>query len=374
MASRSVHYRLLPTRTGHKIALMILNRASAMNAVDVEMVNRIDMLLKRWNEDDEVVAIVIRGDGEKAFCAGGDLRKLYQSVTSEGKDRYQYADQFFTGEYRKNYQIHQIIKPIIGWGNGFVMGGGLGLFISTNHRIGTESMKLAWPEIRIGLFPDVTATWYLTRLPFPWGHWMGLTGCPINAEESRQLELTHYSMPSSQWSDMIKAVSQIQWCDNLAENHRQVRICLQTLTDSEALPKVRFRSEIEGLKELFRDNDLTRIAQEAQQWYDRLDEPSWLKQGLGQFLQGCPGTAHVVMKQLQEGGAMSLKEAVKLELQLAYQAVRHADFAEGVRAMVIDKDYQPQWQHPGVADVPEQWVDQLTQDPWTAEQHPFADL
>lgn len=368
----------------HKIGIMTLNSAKTMNAVDLEMVNLIDEVLVKWQKDDDIVAMVMRGAGEKAFCAGGDIRKLYDSMISKGDAHLKYADDFFTGEYGKNYRVHRFGKPIIAWGHGFVMGGGLGLFIGANHKVGTETLKLAWPEIRIGLFPDVAGSYYLSRLPFPLGHWMALTGSQMNAVDCKNAGLINYCLGNDAFSTVIEQLRQQPWQSNKAMNNQYVRDLLTTL---EKQSDVRFpdscyevnKADIEHLfshasgvddiaeNKYVLENIATKFSQVES------DDP-WFKQGRDNFYSGCPATAHLIMRQLLLGRNMTLKEVVQWELIMALQSVRHPDFAEGIRAMVIDKDFKPNWQHQSVAEVPIDWVEDLLKPLWADGEHPFIEL
>lgn len=372
-AEKPVIFRTLATRSGHKLGLLTLNAPAAMNAVDLDMVNRIDRQLKRWDANDDVVAVIMRGAGDKAFSAGGDIRKLYDSMVAEGDEKYQYADQFFSGEYGKNYRVHLFNKPLIAWGNGFVMGGGLGLFIGANHRVGTETLKLAWPEVRIGLFPDVAATWYLSHLPFPAGHWMALTGMHMNAVDCRELKLTQYALAHSQFDELKALLKGASWTSNNAENHHLVRDCLHRLEADcpLGLPDSELHHAEDDIHALLSDRELSNI---AQRFADYQGNNDWVKRGIQQFQAGCPATACLIMEQLERGQYMSLKEAVQWELILAYQAVRHPDFAEGIRAMVVDKDFKPAWAHASVHEVPASWLEELMHSPWPRDKHPLKDL
>ncbi|GGY45304.1 enoyl-CoA hydratase [Bacterioplanes sanyensis] len=361
----------------YRIGVLTLNKAKAMNAVDLAMVGMIGEALERWQKDDRIVAVVMRGAGDKAFCAGGDIRQLYDSMQAKGKQRYRYADDFFSGEYGKNYRVHQFTKPLIAWGQGFVMGGGLGLFIGANHRIGCRSLKLAWPEVRIGLFPDVAASYYLARLPYPMGHWMGLSASHINAADARQLKLTQYTLGDDDWQPMLDALQQLPWQQNRAMNHQQVRTLLTGMTDESGVES-HWQAVRQDLHELF-GNSLESLGHQPMARLDeRLrhyhSEHEWLNQGLKNYRDGCPATACLIMEQLRRGARMSLKEVVQWELVLAYQAVRHPDFAEGIRAMVVDKDNAPKWQHRSAAEVPASWLAQLTASPWNEDEHPLAGL
>ena len=361
----------LITTSGHRLGLMILNTPQAMNAVDLDMVKLIDEQLAVWQQDPQVVAVLMRGAGDKAFSAGGDIRKLYDSMRAQGSEHLVYGDAFFTGEYGKNYRVHQFSKPLIAWGNGFVMGGGLGLYIGANHRVGTETLKLAWPEIRIGLFPDVAATWYLSRLPKPYGHWMALSGSHMNAQDCKTLGLIQYAVAHQHYETMLDELLAQPWQPNSAQNHALVRVALQNFElQSESMPVGELTAAQAELDKLFVDYDLGAIDAAFRAY---AGDNAWVKQGINNYLHGCPATAQIIMEQLKRGASMSLAEVVRWELELAFQALRHPDFAEGIRAMVIDKDFQPQWQHANVQAVPRAWVQEMCSFTWPTE-HPLAKL
>lgn len=387
-----------------RIGILTLNSARTMNAVDLEMINLIDDILARWQKDDRIVAIVMHGAGDKAFCAGGDIRQLYNSIISaqqatttedcEQEVPYQYADAFFTAEYSKNYRVHLLGKPLIAWGNGFVMGGGLGLFIGANHKVGTETLKLAWPEINIGLFPDVAGSYYLSRLPYPLGHWMGLSGSQMNAVDCKQAGLINYCLPNKDLATLISELCQQPWQTNKAMNNQYVRQLLKQIETraelaTEVEEKVEFPQSnlalsLDTIKQVFdgitseENMSLSDNKEALKLILERMktieSDSEWFNKGRNNFLAGCPATAHLVMQQLEFGCNMTLKEVAKWELMIAMQSVRHPDFAEGVRAMVVDKDFSPQWQHESVADVPEKWVKEFFQPLWGVGEHPFKDL
>jgi len=370
----------------HRIGIMTLNSAKTMNAVDLEMVNLIDEILARWQKDDGIVAMVMHGAGDKAFCAGGDIRQLYESMQASGDEHLKYADAFFTGEYSKNYRVHRFGKPLIAWGHGFVMGGGLGLFIGANHKVGTETLKLAWPEIRIGLFPDVAGSYYLSRLPFPIGHWMALSGSQMNAVDCKDVGLVNYCLANDELNNLIEALRQQSWQENKAMNNQCVRELLTSFEEQADIefPPSNLMNAKADIDSLFVDIDKKHVTSvlddqqllmEIDERFKQLESTSpWFNQGRDNFNAGCPATAHLIMQQLQLGKNMTLKEVVQWELIMALQSIRHADFSEGIRAMVIDKDFNPCWQHQTVADVPASWVDGLTKSLWPSEEHPFSDL
>jgi enoyl-CoA hydratase/carnithine racemase len=370
----------------HRIGIMTLNSSSTMNAVDLEMVNAIDDTLTRWQADDGIVAMLMCGAGDKAFSAGGDIRKLYNSMQAEGDEHLTYADAFFHGEYSKNYRVHRFGKPLIAWGHGFVMGGGLGLFIGASHKVGTETLKLAWPEIGIGLFPDVAGSYYLSRLPFPLGHWMALTGSQMNAVDCKQLGLVNYCVPNNALGGLIEQLRLQPWQKNKAMNNQTVRELLtrieqqgdvtfpvSNLVSNQAIIEPIFASMLAQHSISLADN---KSALEAIATHMKSVETdnAWFNQGRDNFISGCPATAHIIMRQLQLGKNMTLKEVVKWELILALQSVRHPDFLEGIRARVVDKDFQANWQHGSVEDVPLEWIEAMLMPLWPSGQHPLNEL
>lgn len=367
----SVLFERLPTTKGLCWGIIQLNAPQALNAVDLDMGRLIDVQLDQWQQDERVVGVLMRGAGDKAFSAGGDIRQIYQSMVAQGAEQYRYADAFFASEYAKNYRAHQFTKPFIAWGNGFVMGGGLGLFMGASHRIGTQTLKLAWPEIRIGLFPDVGATWYLSRLPKPIGHWMGLTGSLMNAVDCKALKLIQHCLLHEQYDDLLKALKHYPWQAQAVLDAEALNQLLERMAPQAGLPSSQLEAVSDELAALFLDEQLENIVERMA----RISSQNpWLQRGIEQCLAGCPASLQLFMVQLQKGSQMTLKQAVQWELTLAYQAVRHPDFREGVRAMVIDKDMTPCWQHKQVSDVPQAWIERLQQAPWSEACHPLRYL
>ena len=153
------------TDCGHLIGIMTLNTPKSLNALSVEMCQLLSQQLEQWESDDQVVALVLKGAGDKAFCAGGDIRKLYDSMSETAPLPNPYATEFFGSEYNLYRQMHFYPKPLILWGDGIIMGGGMGLMAGCSHRLVTERTRFAMPEITIGLFPDASGSWFLQRMP-----------------------------------------------------------------------------------------------------------------------------------------------------------------------------------------------------------------
>ena len=176
----------------YRIGIATLNAPGTLNGLSLAMVDALAAKLDAWAGDSGLVLVVLRGAGDKAFCAGGDLHALYAGMREAGVGgraavdplSIPYAREFFAREYRLDYQIHAYPKPILCWGQGIVMGGGIGLMAGASHRVVTETSRLAMPEIGIGLFPDVGGSWMLARAPGASGRFLALTGASINAADA----------------------------------------------------------------------------------------------------------------------------------------------------------------------------------------------
>ncbi|MEI6839543.1 MAG: enoyl-CoA hydratase/isomerase family protein, partial [Alcaligenaceae bacterium] len=177
-----VLFEELNCANGMRIGIATLNTPKTLNGLSLEMTRLLAKKIEVWANDPKLAVLVLKGAGDKAFCAGGDLHALHHSmVDNQGRAAIenQHAGTFFAEEYALDYRLHTFPKPILVWGDGIVMGGGMGLMIGASHRVVTDTSRLAMPEISIGLFPDVGGTWMLNRLPGKTGLFLGLTGAQI---------------------------------------------------------------------------------------------------------------------------------------------------------------------------------------------------
>ena len=163
----------LPAGTG-KLGRVTLNVAATLNSLTLDMVDLLQAQMDAWRVDDEIAAIFVEGTGDKAFCAGGDVQALHRSAVATPGGPCDYAESFFEREYRLNYTLHTYNKPIICWGHGIVMGGGLGVMAGCSHRVVTQKTRIAMPEVTIALFPDVGGTWFLNHMPGKAGYFPGV--------------------------------------------------------------------------------------------------------------------------------------------------------------------------------------------------------
>ena len=252
----------LKTRSGKRVGLLTLNDTRSLNSLSLEMIRALTPQLLTWQDDNEVVAVVLQGAGDKAFCAGGNIRKLYDSLVAKPEQvPNELALAFFSEEYRLNYLIHTYRKPFIVWGHGIVMGGGIGLMSGASHRVVTEASRLAMPEMAIGLFPDVGGTWFLNQAPGRTGLFLGLTGAHMNAADALFVGLADYVIPHAEKASLFEQLLSTCWFDDDAANHEVVSAILRKMEVVELLPESNVRQHLDLINEATTKETLSDIAQ-----------------------------------------------------------------------------------------------------------------
>ena len=199
-----VLFQEISSNNGKKVAVITLNSPQSLNALSDDMISLIYPKLKQWKNQDDIVAVFLQGQGDKAFCAGGDIVHMYNDITADKGNYSSGVEKYFANEYELDYFIHTFEKPFIVWGNGIVMGGGLGLMVGGSHRVVTEKSRIAMPEISIGLYPDVGGSYFLNRMPNNCGMFLGLTGASINAADAKYCHLADYFIASENKDILIE--------------------------------------------------------------------------------------------------------------------------------------------------------------------------
>ncbi|MEX2489303.1 MAG: enoyl-CoA hydratase/isomerase family protein [Pseudomonadales bacterium] len=377
MTEQPVLVEEIPATGGKSIGIATLNVERTLNSLSLEMIDLLTAKLEAWQEDNNLVMVILQGAGDRAFCAGGDIQDLYRSMAENPGGPNEYADRFFEHEYRLDYLIHTYTKPILVWANGVVMGGGLGVMAGCSHRIGTETSRIAMPEITIGLFPDAGATWFLTRMPTHLAHFLAWTGSHLNAVDAKKVDLIDRLIDFASKDDVKTALTKAKWGSNSADNKKIVDHVLDNFECSaEQFPVSQLdvhEDTIESMvmHALASDSPVEAFAEQL----DKLEfgNDKWLKRAVQTFKGGSPTTAHLIKEQIDRARGLSLKETLMLELVMAIQCSRHHDFAEGVRALLIDKDNSPQWKYTHVSEVPRHWIESHFAPPWEG-QNPLSNL
>lgn len=364
-----------PAANGKRIGIATLNAPRTLNGFSLPMAHLLHERLIAWAADDGIALVVLQGAGEKAFCAGGDLHSLYQSMrayrdagATDVRDN-AYAAEFFDVEYRVDYLIHTYAKPILCWGHGIVMGGGIGLMSGASHRVVNERSKLAFPEITVGLFPDVGGSWLLPRVPGKGGLFLALTGAPLNAGDAIYAGLADIHIAEAQRADVFSALAQVHWSDDAKRNHEQLSALLQEhASDAATGPLLRNAATVDALCE---GHDVTAVvdAISALQTDD-----AWLQNAQATLAAGAPGSARLAWELQQRAAGASLADVYRFEYIAALHSAANGDFAEGIRALLIDKDRCPRWQPATLAEATPQWAQTFFVSPWNAATHPLADL
>ena len=358
------------SRLGSRIGRATLVREKSLNSLTLEMINRLFAQIEDWIDDDDIACIVLDSSSDRAFCAGADITALYHAIKS---DDLAHADAFFTNEYRLDFMLHKTEKPVLIWGNGVVMGGGLGLLSGCSHRVGTPDNRIAMPEITIGLFPDAGATWVLSGLPDKLGTFVGMTGCQLSAGDALELGILDYVIEHEKKTEVINSVEALVWTNDASGNSMMLSELLKQFAIKESLPHqlLKHRSAIVGLIERASDDDDFFDVFEAGMSTFEIDE--WLVGAIETYQRGSATTARIFHEQLQRAPDMTLADTLRMELDIAGQCVRHPDFSEGVRALLVDKDRRPAWQFASTKEVPQSYVEEHFRSPWSGD-HPLADL
>lgn len=355
------------------IAVAKLVREKPLNSLLLDTIDQLAEKIYAWLEDDNIACIILDSSSEKAFCAGADITALYHSIKECGGGDNPYAESFFLNEYKLDYAIHTASKPVIAWGNGIVMGGGLGLLGGCSHRVGTPSTRIAMPEITIGLFPDAGGTWFLSKLPGHLGVFAGLTGCMLSSGDAIALDLLDVVVAQDNKQAILDTLGAQNWTQDPAANAQTITRILSGFAVSESLPTnlLNHRETISSFVQSCLDADNFFDAFDS--GLPSLPDDEWLAGSVGTYKSGSPTTARIFLEQVRRSKGMSLEEMFQMELVIAYQCIRHPDFPEGVRALLVDKDKNPAWRFSSATDVPEEYVDEHFQPVWSG-MHPLGEL
>lgn len=357
MSDTSVLFEEQRAHGGWKLGVAKLNAAQSMNALSLDMIHRLQPQLEKWANDDQVAAVWLEGAGDKAFCAGGDIVALYRSMTETGQpgSATSEGEQFFRDEYQLDYQIHTFPKPVVIWGHGIVMGGGLGVMVGGSHRVVTEQSRLAMPEVAIGIYPDVGAGWFLNRMPGRTGLFLGLTGVQMNAADALFVGLADRFIPHKQKSDVMGAL--------LAKDLRQdpyagaSQVLRRFERGGQALkPASPLREHYDVIQALTDGDSLTEVVDNLATY---AGDDEWLMKAVKNVARASPTSLALHWRHYHRSAHDSLSEVFDRELQLSLNSLKMGEFAEGVRALLIDKDLKPRWHFPDLESVDPDWIEQF---------------
>ncbi len=324
---------LLVERRG-AVALVTLNRPEALNALTAAMCREFHHLLDDWAVDPGIACVVVKGMGDRAFCAGGDIRAIY-----DGERGGQGEGDFFRDEYTLVHRVHRFPKPYIALIDGIVMGGGAGISINGSDRIVTERSLFAMPETGIGLFPDVGATRFLSRCPGRIGLYLGLTGTRLKAADMLHAGIATDYVPSDRLDALI---------GNLAAGG-DVETAIRGVVADAGSSSLAERQA--GIDSCFAESRVEDIVENL-----RREEEDWARDALKAMERASPTSLKISLRQLSRG-ATDIEEALVLEYRMTRHILKSWDFFEGIRAQVVDKDRAPKWRPAALQDVTDRMVD-----------------
>jgi len=325
------------------LGLIALNRPQALNTLSLAMYRIFDPQLVAWGHDPDIHAVAVKGEGGRAFCAGGDVRAIYDARRGAVGDG-DYKTDFFREEYSLIARVHRFPKPYVALMDGIVMGGGAGISVNGSHRIVTEKTLFAMPEVHIGLFPDVGASRFLNLCPGRAGLYLALTGKRIGAADCLYCGFATHYVPSARLNELVEAMAAIQFHPGTARAQIDATIARFAAEPGAAsLPAI--QPEIDRA---FAGKSIEAILAAL----DR-ERADWAKEARDAMARAAPLSLKITLRQLQLGKGMSVDQALTLEYRLTQHVMAGQDFFEGIRAALVDKDNKPRWQHAAPEDVGE---------------------
>ena len=325
------------------LGLITLTRPAVLNALSQTMINAIDQQLVEWENASHIKAVVIRAAEGRAFCAGGDVRSVYERKL---KNDPRIAD-FFRDEYTMNRRIHNYLKPYIALMDGITMGGGVGISVHASHRVATERLLFAMPETGIGFYPDVGTTYTLSRLPHKIGYFLALTGARITLQDCIAVGLVDYALTAEQFPELIYALADTRFGEDERETVTQIIKKMALATGESTVWERR-----DVIEDCFSKKTVEKIMADLEKNTD-----SWCQEIATVMKTKSPTSLKVTLRALQEANELDFNEAIQNEFRLTNHFLEEHDFFEGVRAVLIDKDQSPHWKPAKLADVTQSVVE-----------------
>ena len=328
------------------VAVLTINRPQALNALTLDNYRRMAPALAAWAEDPANHAVIVRGAGGRAFCAGGDVRAVYEAGRGLGGDP-DLTQIFFREEYQLLSHIHRFPKPYIAIIDGITMGGGAGISVNGRYRVATERTLFAMPETAIGLFPDIGATRFLNRCPGRVGLYLGLTGVRLRAADTLYCGFATHFVAQDRVAALVATLSNAAWRSDAGFEEADA-ILAEFGSTSEPAPLVALRPAIDRC---FAAETIEAILDALAAEAAAGEHAGWAAETRAGLLKKSPTSLKVTLRQLQTGRDYDLDQALILEYRLTQHFMAAHDFYEGVRAMLVDKDQKPCWRPAALAEI-----------------------
>ncbi len=347
------------------IGWLTLNRPQALNALSLEMIRAMSHALLAWQHDPEVHAVILRGEGGKALCAGGDIRFFHRAATAGTPEGNAQLVTFFTEEYRLNHLIFSYAKPYIALMDGVVMGGGMGISQGASLRVVTERTKMAMPETNIGLFPDVGGGWFLARVPGSVGEYLGVTGQMIEAADALSVGLADCHVTTDALAGVVQRLRDGNW-----SSAEQIAACFTDAASEPDASKSIVVAHRQAIDACFSQETVQGILANLAGSADT----EWAAQTVAHMAKRSPLMMAVTLELIRRGRHTTLADELRRELDMMTHVFAEGDGIEGIRALAIDKDHAPKWKHANVDAVRGDEVAAFFVSPWRREQHPLLGL
>lgn len=350
----------------NRIGVITLNRPQVLNALSHDMVKLIAGQLDAWRDDNDVAAVLMVAAGDRAFCAGGDIRSMYDSY----KDGTRTYGAFFVDEYILDYALWRYNKPVIALMHGITMGGGMGLAQAASLRIATDKTRMAMPETGIGLIPDVGGSFFLSRMQPELALYLGLTGQTIYGADARYCGLADLYIAGDAVQQILPKLQQIEWDSGAAPALERIRSAIDPLSSQPSEPPL--AAAASALLEHFSKPGVRAIMDSLRGASGTHAE--WAAETLALMEQRSPLSMGVVYRQLEEGRRLDLADCFRQEYNIVIHCIEDGDFIEGVRALIVDKDKNPRWNPPHIEDVTDARIATFFDGKLDDPAHPLANL
>ena len=331
----------IQTHVHGNVAEIVLDRPRALNALDTSMIRDMYAALMQWRDDDAITAVLVTSASDRAFCAGGDIKSVRQSALDRDHNA---VHKFFSTEYQLNALIATYPKPYIALIDGHAMGGGLGISVHGSVRVVTERAALAMPETAIGFFPDIGASYFLPRLTGAAGMYLGLTGARASAADAVFTGLATHFVSSDKLGALagdIRALRSGGDLDGVLARHT---------TDA---PASELQDQLGEIDRVFGSGSVSDMVARL------TGDDEWTKQTREALTTLAPSSLWITAELVRRGAGLTLQQCLALELVLGAEVTRNADFVEGVRAVLVDKDRNPSWNPPSIDDIDAEAIEAL---------------
>jgi enoyl-CoA hydratase/carnithine racemase len=316
------------------VAIITLDRPKYLNTLTLEMIDKIEIYLKAILKNENIHMVIFKGEGEKAFCAGGDVKSFYNEKI---KEKNQLRSSFFYREYKLNYFIKKYKKPIISFVNGICMGGGVGIAMHSKITIVSENVTFAMPETAIGLFPDVGAGKILSKLDHNIGFFLGLTGKRLKSSDLIEVKLANYCIAKENFNEVENSLSKIKTLKSINNVLKKYSI----KTKSALFPYLNKK-----ITNSFKYKKIEEIILALKN-----NNENWAKEALDSIYKMSPTSLKITLKQINLAKNVSFKDDLIMEYRLSQACMAGVDFYEGVRAVLVDRDFKPNWKPSKIEEV-----------------------